>query len=110
MLALIVQQRRRASSRCLRAIAATPRQIRTMIRTELIVLSSIGAVAGLWPGRRLAALADTIFKSKGIIPDGYVAHREWSPWSSPLLLPSQSPSLPGRSQDGERRMCDQSKR
>ena len=52
MMALAVQQREQEIG-LLRAIAATPSQVRRMIAWEATIVALLGAAAGLWPGIKL---------------------------------------------------------
>src|SRR3954447_266896 len=69
-MALAVQQREREIG-LLRAIAATPGQVRRMVAWEAIVIALLGAAAGIGPGIRLAhALARGLVRH-GIAPVGF---------------------------------------
>ena len=55
----------------LRAVAATPGQIRRMIAWEATIVALIGSAAGIWPGAKLAhALADGLVRH-GIAPPNF---------------------------------------
>jgi putative ABC transport system permease protein len=70
MMALAVQQREQEIG-LLRAIAATPSQVRRMIAWEATIVALLGAAAGIWPGMKLAhALAHGLVKH-GIAPRGF---------------------------------------
>src|SRR3954447_17844292 len=70
--ALAVQQREREIG-LLRAIAATPGQVRRMFAWEATVVALLGAAAGIAPGIRLAhALARGLVRH-GIAPSGFTA-------------------------------------
>src|SRR4029079_10724512 len=57
---LSIQQREREIA-LLRAVAATPGQIRRMIAWEAVIVGLIGAAAGIWPGAVLGhALGDAL--------------------------------------------------
>src|SRR4029079_13180309 len=59
-LGLSIQQREREIA-LLRAVAATPGQIRRMIAWEAVIVGLIGAAAGIWPGAVLGhALGDAL--------------------------------------------------
>src|SRR3954452_1218562 len=69
-MALAVQQREREIG-LLRAIAATPGQVRRMVAWEAIVIALLGAAAGIWPGLRLVdGLARGLVRH-GIAPAGF---------------------------------------
>lgn len=69
-LALSVQQRRRELA-LLRAIGATPRQIRGMIGAEMTLVSVAGAVAGAIPGVLLAFAMRGVFVLAGAMPPDF---------------------------------------
>ena len=69
-MSLAVQQREQEIA-LLRAVAATPRQVRRMIAWEAAIVALVGAAAGLWPGLMLGrALADGLVEH-GIAPEGF---------------------------------------
>ena len=55
---LSIQQREREIA-LLRAVAATPGQVRRMIAWEAAIVGLVGSVAGIWPGRSLAERSPT---------------------------------------------------
>src|SRR4051794_1240475 len=66
-MALAVQQREKEIA-LLRAVAATPGQIRRMIAWEATVVALVGSAIGIWPGAKLAhELADGLVRH-GIAP------------------------------------------
>lgn len=69
-LGLSIQQRRREMA-LLRAIAATPRQIRQLIGAEVLVVSSAAAVIGALPGLAVGSVMRGAFVSAGMIPAGF---------------------------------------
>src|SRR3954471_7634298 len=70
LMALAVQQREQEIG-LLRAIAATPGQVRRMIAWEATIVALLGAAAGIWPGMKVAhALARGLVKH-GIAPRGF---------------------------------------
>jgi len=69
-MALAVQQREREIG-LLRAIAATPGQVRRMIAWEAIVIALLGAAAGIAPGIRLAHAIARGLVRHGIAPMGF---------------------------------------
>src|SRR3954452_6692116 len=74
VMALAVQQREREIG-LLRAVGATPSQVRRMITWEATLVALVGAVAGLWPGMRLGRWLATGLVRHGIAPREFeVAH------------------------------------
>jgi putative ABC transport system permease protein len=67
MLSVLVQQRHREIA-LLRAIAATPRQIRRMIGTETLVITMVGTLLGIWPGLRLAETIIAGMRDQDLLP------------------------------------------
>ena len=67
MMALAVQQREQEIG-LLRAIAATPSQVRRMIAWEATIVALLGAAAGLWPGIKLAHALARGLVEHGIAP------------------------------------------
>jgi putative ABC transport system permease protein len=75
---LSIQQREREIA-LLRAVAATPRQIRRMISWEAAIVGLIGSVAGIWPGAVLGReLTDGLIRH-GIAPPNLVVSAGWLP-------------------------------
>jgi putative ABC transport system permease protein len=71
-MALSIQQREQEIA-LLRAVAATPGQIRRMIAWEATLVALIGSAAGIWFGEQLArTLADGLVRH-GIAPHGFAA-------------------------------------
>src|SRR3954468_3327052 len=70
MMALAVQQREREIG-LLRAIAATPSQVRRMIAWEATIVALLGAAAGIWPGIKLAHWLARGLVEHGIAPSGF---------------------------------------
>ena len=80
---LSVAQRRRSIA-LLRAIGATPRQIRQMIMTELAILGAAAGVAGYLPGAWLAAAAVRGMAAHQVVPSTTQA---WtSSWTSSWVV------------------------
>jgi putative ABC transport system permease protein len=69
-LALVLNQRRREFA-LLRAIAATPRQLRRLIGTETLLVSVAGAVLGVVPGVFAGYALRDVFQAIGIIPPSF---------------------------------------
>jgi len=77
-LGLSIQQREREIA-LLRAVAATPGQIRRMIAWEAAIVALIGSAAGIWFGIRLGhTLAHGLVKH-GIAPSGFALHTDLLP-------------------------------
>jgi putative ABC transport system permease protein len=75
---LSIQQREREIA-LLRAVAATPGQIRRMIAWEAAIVGLVGAAAGIWPGAMLGrALADGLV-DHGIAPANLTVSAGWLP-------------------------------
>jgi putative ABC transport system permease protein len=75
-LGLSIQQREREIA-LMRAVAATPGQIRSMIAWEAAIVALAGSAAGIWPGIVLGrALADALVRH-GIAPPNYALHYDW---------------------------------
>jgi putative ABC transport system permease protein len=69
-MALSIQQREQEIA-LLRAVAATPGQIRRMIAFEATLVGLLGSAAGVWPGQKLGhALADGLVRH-GIAPPNF---------------------------------------
>lgn len=70
-LGLALQLREREIA-LLRAIAATPRQVRRMLRWEAILLALVASAAGYLPGVALAHKLIDAFAARGLAPEGMV--------------------------------------
>jgi putative ABC transport system permease protein len=75
---LSIQQREREIA-LLRAVAATPGQIRRMIGWEAAIVALIGSVAGLWPGMQLGHALGHGLVDHGIAPENFALHTDWLP-------------------------------
>lgn len=69
-LALSVQQRRREFA-LLRAVGATPRQVRRMVGSETMIVAGLAALLGALPGFGAAYLLKAGFVSAGMIPEDF---------------------------------------
>ena len=67
MITLFVQQRQREIA-LLRAIGATPRQVRRLLARETVTVTLLGALVGIWPGYWLAGLLANAMQDKGLLP------------------------------------------
>ena len=70
MLAFLVQQRR-SEVALLRAVAATPRQVRRLIRAETMLVTTLGGLAGLLPGVLLGRMIIAVWRDRGILPKSF---------------------------------------
>src|SRR6516165_2648532 len=77
-LGLSIQQREREIA-LLRAVAATPGQIRRMIAWEAGIVALIGSAAGIWPGILLGHALGHALVRHGIAPQNFVLHTDWLP-------------------------------
>jgi putative ABC transport system permease protein len=77
-LGLSIQQREREIA-LLRAVAATPGQIRRMIAWEAGIIALIGSAAGIWPGILLGRTLAHGLVNHGIAPPNFSLHTDWIP-------------------------------
>src|SRR5215471_14830968 len=77
-LGLSIQQREREIA-LLRAVAATPGQIRRMIAWEAGIIALIGSAAGIWPGVQLGHTLARELVRHGIAPPNFALHTDWLP-------------------------------
>src|SRR5947207_4137152 len=83
-LGLSIQQREREIA-LLRAVAATPGQIRRMIAWEAAIVALVGSAAGIWPGIVLGrALAHGLMRH-GIVPPNFTLNYDWLPAAAALV-------------------------
>jgi putative ABC transport system permease protein len=75
---LSIQQREREIA-LLRAVAATPRQIRRMIAWESAIVALVGSSAGIWPGILLGRALGHALVRHGIAPPNFAVHADWLP-------------------------------
>src|SRR4051794_41807038 len=100
---LSIQQREREIA-LLRAVAATPGQIRRMIGWEAVLVGLIGSAAGVWPGMRLGEELGHALVRHGIVPPSFtVDASSWMPAAaaiargvavSPVPVPAPRPRAP----------------
>ncbi len=83
---LSVRQRHRDVA-LLRAVAATPRQVRRMVVREALGLGVLASAAGVWPGLLGAQWLRDQFVSRGMAPDTFTTHLSWLP---PLVAAAAS--------------------
>ena len=77
-LGLSIQLREREIA-LLRAVAATPGQIRRMIAWEATIVALIGSAAGIWPGIALGRSLARALVHHGIAPPVYALSYDWLP-------------------------------
>ena len=77
-LGLSIQQREREIA-LLRAVAATPGQIRRMIAWEAAIIALIGSAAGIWPGIVLGRELSRALVRHGIAPPNFSLNYDWLP-------------------------------
>ena len=83
-LGLSIQQREREIA-LLRAVAATPGQIRRMIAWEAAIVALVGSAAGIWPGIVLGrALARGLMRH-GIVPPNFTLDYDWLPAAAAIV-------------------------
>ena len=75
---LSIQQRRRDIA-LLRAVAATPGQVRGMILAETFALAVLAGIAGVWAGLTPADWLRDQLVSRGFVPQSFTLHRSWLP-------------------------------
>jgi putative ABC transport system permease protein len=77
-LGLSIQQREREIA-LLRAVAATPGQVRRMIAWEAGIVALVGSAAGIWPGIMLGRTLARALVRHGIAPPNFALHYDWLP-------------------------------
>src|SRR5689334_4888516 len=77
-LGLSIQQREREIA-LMRAVAATPGQVRRMIAWEAAIVALAGSAAGIWPGIVLGRAIAHGLMSHGITPPNDVLDYDWLP-------------------------------
>jgi putative ABC transport system permease protein len=77
-LGLSIQQREREIA-LLRAVAATPAQIRRLIAWEAAIIGLVGSAAGLWPGALLGRALGHALVRHGIAPPYFAVGAGWLP-------------------------------
>jgi putative ABC transport system permease protein len=75
---LSIQQREREIA-LLRAVAATPGQIRRMIAWEATIVALVGSAAGVWPGTVLGRALGHALVRHGIAPPSLSVTVDWLP-------------------------------
>jgi len=83
-LGLSIQQREREIA-LLRAVAATPGQIRRMIAWEAAIVALAGSAAGIWPGIVLGrVLAHGLMRHR-IVPPNFTLDYDWLPAAAAII-------------------------
>jgi putative ABC transport system permease protein len=77
-MSLSIQQREREIA-LLRAVAATPRQVRRMIAWEAAIVGLLGSAIGLWPGAVLGRELGHALVRHGIAPPNFSVSAGWLP-------------------------------
>ena len=77
-LGLSIQQREREIA-LLRAVAATPGQIRRMIAWEAAIVALAGSAAGIWPGIVFGRVLAHGLMRHGIVPPNFSLAYDWLP-------------------------------
>jgi putative ABC transport system permease protein len=81
---LSIQQREREIA-LLRAVAATPRQVRRMIAWEAAIVGLVGSAAGIWPGILLGQALGRGLVRHGIAPPNYAVSSGWLPAAAAVV-------------------------
>ena len=76
--ALAIAQRRRETA-VLRALGATPRQVRRLIAAEALIVSVVAAALGALAGRPLAMAIVGFLADHGVAPHGFELGHSWIP-------------------------------
>ncbi len=83
-MALIIQQREHEIA-LLRAVAATPGQVRRMIAWEATIISLVASAAGVVPGAALGKALARGFVRHGIAPPDYTVTAGWLPATGAIV-------------------------
>src|SRR5689334_16974971 len=83
-LGLSIQQREREIA-LMRAVAATPGQIRRMIAWEATIVALVGSAAGIWPGIVLGRFIAHGLMSHGITPPNDILRYDWLPAAAAIV-------------------------
>jgi len=83
-LGLSIQQREREIA-LLRAVAATPGQIRRMIAWEAGIVALVGSAAGIWPGIVFGRVLAHGLMQHGIVPPNFTLAYDWLPAAAAVV-------------------------
>jgi len=83
-LGLSIQQREREIA-LMRAVAATPGQIRRMIAWEAAIVALVGSAAGIWPGIVLGRALAQGLMDHGIVPPNFTLNYDWLPAAAAIV-------------------------
>lgn len=78
MLALSIQQRHRELA-LLRAVGATPGQLRKLVLGETMILTTVATVLAILPGRWLGEILLQQLARNGVVSEGLLFHLGWVP-------------------------------
>lgn len=85
MLSLSISQRMQDLA-LLRAVGATPRQVRRLIRRETLLLSLIATALAVFPGQMLGKFGFDLLAGKGVVAPGVVFRQGWIPIVSAIAF------------------------
>lgn len=85
MLALSIAQRQRDLA-LLRAVGATPRQLRRLIFRETLMLSVVATALAIGPGQFLGRFIYNRLVDRGIAAEGVVFHQGWIPTTAAIVV------------------------
>lgn len=85
MLGLSITQRQQDLA-LLRAVGATPRQLRRLILRETLLLALIATALAIFPGRLLGQYVFDLLVDRGIAADGVVFHQGWIPTVAAMAI------------------------
>jgi putative ABC transport system permease protein len=85
MLGLSIAQRQQELA-LLRAIGATPRQVRRLVFRETLVLSLIATAAAYFPGQLLGRVVFDFLAEQGIATAGVAFHQGWIPSVAAMVV------------------------
>ncbi|CAM3338375.1 ABC transporter permease [Kibdelosporangium persicum] len=85
MLALSIAQRQQDLA-LLRAVGATPRQLRRLILRETLLLSLLATALAYFPGQFLGEFVFDRLAERGIAADGVVFHQGWLPTVAAMVV------------------------
>ena len=82
---LAIAQRRRETA-VLRALGATPRQVRRLIAGEALIVSVVATGLGVVAGRPLASAISDVLIDRGVAPDDFAPLYSWIPLAAAFGL------------------------